>query len=72
MLVINLLSDDTQEKQDKNFTIEVPEITHDEAQGSADVVTFIQNKYGISDEDIDHLYNAFVTVFVRGKQLNKN
>lgn len=73
MLVINLLpSENASPPEEKHFTIEVPEVGHEEAQNASDLVTIIQEKYNIDAEDIDVLYNAFVCVFIRGKQLSKN
>ncbi len=50
------------------FSIEkMPGITNDEAADAAEVVTLIQEKYKISVEDIDTLYNSMLTIFVRGR-----
>lgn len=51
--------------------IEVPSVTHEETQDAADLVSIITEKYDISEEDVDILYNAFVTTFIRGRLLGK-
>jgi hypothetical protein len=73
MVVINLLpKDEVSPVEEKHQIIDVPEVDHEEAQDASDLVDFIKEKYNIADEDLDLLYNAFVCVFLRGKQLSKN
>ena len=46
-------------------TITVPSIPRQEAQNAYDIVEIIRERYSIADDDIDLLYNAFLTVYVR-------
>lgn len=75
MIAINLIgaaSDDDKPQREPTVLVEIPAVGHEEAQNASDLVSIIQEKYGITDEDIDVLYNAMVCVYLRGKQLAKN
>jgi hypothetical protein len=53
---------------ESTFTIEeTPVISHEDAQDAADIVAAVQDHYKISDEHMDALYSAMMTVFVRGE-----
>ena len=43
------------------------DISHQEAQNASDLVEILREKYTIEEEDLDILYNALVTVYVRGR-----
>lgn len=78
MITVNLPAaaaderDDGEPQVEPGVLIEVPVVGHDEAQNASDLVEIIREKYGITDEDLDTLYNGMISVFVRGKQLAKN
>lgn len=73
MMVVNLLpGENASSPEEKHHTIEVPEVCHEEAQAASDLAELIKERYDISDDDFDFLYNAMVKVFLRGKQLSKN
>jgi len=77
MLVVDLTESDEAPESDAPLTeekhlIEVPLIDHEEAQNATDLAEIIKDRYSIDDDDFDILYNAFVCVFLRGKQIRKN
>lgn len=73
MIVINLAqSEDSKAPEPKEHNITVPDVSHEEAQNASDLVEIIKEKYNIEQDDIDLLYNCFLTVFVRGKIVAKN
>lgn len=74
MIVINLVpsEDSKAPPEPKEHNITVPDVSHEEAQNASDLVEIIREKYNIEQDDLDLLYNCFLTVFVRGKLVAKN
>lgn len=47
------------------FRIPAPKVTHEQSQDALATLDVMQEKYGISSEDLDLLYNAMVAIFIR-------
>jgi hypothetical protein len=51
----------------ETVTIAVPKVSGEEAAAATDLVEHLVEKYSLSTVDADTLFNAMVTIFVRGK-----
>ena len=56
-------------EEEKKVSIMVPEVTSDEVDEATDLVEGIAARYKIPERDINALFNAMVTIFVRNRQV---
>lgn len=51
----------------RETTITVPAVSGEEVAQATDLIEELAGRYGISDADLNVLFNAFVAVFVRNR-----
>ena len=58
-----------QKKEVERVSIDVPRVTGTQAEESSDLVERMTQKYALSEDDTNALFNAVVAIYIRGRMV---